>query len=74
MHTVKQAAAKLDCSAAFVYRLIRDRLVTHERRGRKILLSDQALEEYKQRTQVQATTAPPAPPKPSGFRHLFQGR
>jgi excisionase family DNA binding protein len=76
--TVKQAAAELGVSEALVYQLCSSRKLRHERHGLgrgKILIPEEALQEYRQGVTVRARegaggwTPPPSAP-PLRLKHL----
>jgi excisionase family DNA binding protein len=75
---VGEAAAVLNCSASFVYKLMGSGEIAYERRGRRKLPVRESVEEYRQRNRVDAAPRP----TPSGsrerpqyqFKHLFQGK
>jgi len=70
MLTVKQAAAELNVSISFIYKLIGRKALTHELRGRIKLIPEQAIEEYRNRVTVQAI-----PEKQEfTFSHLYKGK
>jgi excisionase family DNA binding protein len=71
--TVKQAAAKLGVSDSLMYALLSARKIRHERHGLgrgKIVITDEALEEYRRRRTVEAQEGRPAPAPKVTLRHL----
>ena len=73
--TVREAAAELQCSISFVYKLMAQGQVAYERRGRRKLPVAESLAEYRQRNLVPATAKEPKPAKaPYQFKLLFQER
>jgi excisionase family DNA binding protein len=74
--TAKQAAADLQISLSFVYKLMDAGEIAFERRGRRRLPVDSSVAEYKARNLVPATPKQHRPVKgpPYQFQHLFQGK
>jgi excisionase family DNA binding protein len=75
--TVKQAAERLHLSASLVYALCASKRLRHERHGLgrgKILIPEDAIEEYRQSVTVateQGADQPPPAPKPKvKLKHL----
>jgi transposase len=67
--TVREAAAELQCSISFVYKLMAQGQVAYECRGRRKL----PVAEYRHRNLVPATATEPKPTKaPYQYKHLFQ--
>ena len=63
--TVRQAAERLGVSPSLVYALCASKRLAHERHGLgrgKILIPEEALEEYRRRQTVAAGGAPGRPP------------
>ncbi len=74
--TAKQAAADLQVSLSFVYKLMDQGEIAYERRGRRRLPLDVSVAEYKQRNLVPSAPKQHRPVKgqPYQFQHLFQGK
>jgi hypothetical protein len=73
--TVREAAAELQCSISFVYKLMAQGQVAYECRGRRKLPVAESVGEYRQRNLVPATIKEPRPTKtPYQYKHLFQER
>lgn len=71
--TVREAAAELQCSISFVYKLMAQGQVAYECRGRRKLPVAESVAEYRQRNLVLATAKEPKPTKaPYQYKHLFQ--
>jgi excisionase family DNA binding protein len=76
--SVKEAAAELGLSGSLVYALCSRRKIRHERHGigrGKILIPEDALDEYRQRSTVPAARgegaeALPPPGRGGTFKHL----
>jgi excisionase family DNA binding protein len=67
MLTVKQAAQKLQCSAATVYQLCAAKMLRHARIGAgrgSIRIPEEAITEYLDRQMV-AVSSPLSPPRPA---------
>lgn len=72
--TAKQAAADLQTSLSFVYKLMDNGEIAYERRGRRRLPVDSSVADYKQRNHVPAVPKQHRPVKGPGqiqFKHLF---
>ena len=78
--SVKQTAERLGVSPALVYALCAQKRITHERHGLgrgTIRIPEDALEEYRRASTVEAgagTLTAPAPKAPDSFRNLDAGR
>lgn len=73
--TVREAAAELQCSISFVYKLMTQGQVAYECRGRRKLPVAESVAEYRQRNLVPATAKASKPAKaPYQYKHLFQDR
>jgi len=73
--TVKEAAKELACSISFVYKLMRERQIAFERRGRRKFPVNSSVAEYQQRNFVAAKPKPIKSKASSGpyrYKHLFQ--
>ena len=73
--TVRKAAAELQCSISFVYKLVAQDQVAYECRGRRKLPVAESVAEYRQCNLVPATAREPKRTKaPYQYKHLFQDR
>ena len=73
--TVRKAAAELQCSISFVYKLMAQGQLAYECRRRRKLPVAESVAEYRQRNLVPATAKEPKPTKtPYQYKHLFQDR
>jgi excisionase family DNA binding protein len=73
--TVNQAAAELQCSISFIYKLMTQGQLAYERRGRRKLPVAESVAEYRHRNLVPATTRVSRPsPNVKGyqFKYLFR--
>lgn len=61
--TVREAAAELQCSISFVYKLMAQGQVAYECRGRRKLPVAESVAEYRQRNLVPVTAKEPKPKK-----------
>ncbi|MFN0019966.1 MAG: helix-turn-helix domain-containing protein [Pirellulaceae bacterium] len=75
MLSVKEAAAELNCSISFVYKLLRHGELAFERRGRRKMPISSSIQEYRLRNLVQSQLPPISTSLPSTagrYSHLFQ--
>lgn len=75
--TVKAAAAQLNCSISFVYKLMYLGQLAYEKRGRRRLPTAASILAYRQRNTVLASersNRPSTSHEPYQFKHLFQQR
>lgn len=74
--TVKEAAAELNCSIGFVYKLLIVGELVYEKRGRRKLPTDASIAEYRQRNKVRAMQRFDYPKKnahePYQYQQLFK--
>lgn len=73
--TAKQAAADLQISLSFLYKLLDQGEIAYERRGSRKFPVDASVAEYKQRNLVPAAPKQHKPVKGPAyqFKHLFSG-
>lgn len=71
--TVREAAAELQCSISFVYKLMTQGQVAYECRGRRKLPVAESVAEYRQPNLVPASAKESKPSKiPYQYQRLFQ--